>query len=100
MQFAYLASLVAAIAGLAVIDYRYKLAFFHDRRRTAITLAVGVILFSIWDLVGIGLHIFFPGTSPYVTGLMILPGYPIEELFFLTLLCYNALIIWTWRERP
>jgi lycopene cyclase domain-containing protein len=97
--FTYLVLLVIALAGLAIIDRRWKLALFLDRKRTLITLALSVVLFLIWDLAGIALGIFFVGGSAYLTGLRVAPEVPIEELFFLTLLTYNALIIWQGGKR-
>jgi hypothetical protein len=34
------------------------------------------------------LGIFFRGPSPYVTGVVVAPEVPIEEIAFLALLCY------------
>jgi lycopene cyclase domain-containing protein len=51
-------------------------------------LPAGVLFFLIWDLAGIGLGIFFRGPSPLVTGILVAPEVPLEEIFFLTLLCY------------
>jgi lycopene cyclase domain-containing protein len=93
-NFAYLTCLLVGLGGLAVIDWRYKLVWWHDARRTARTMVIGIIFFLVWDIAGVSLGIFFPGNSPYDTGLMLLPGVPIEELFFLTLLMYQTLILW------
>jgi lycopene cyclase domain-containing protein len=93
MQWVYFLSLVAVIGCLLLVDYRYRLAFFHDWRRTSVTLAVGVIVFSVWDIIGIKLGIFFSGQSPYMSGIYLLPEYPLEELFFLFLLCFCTLLI-------
>jgi lycopene cyclase domain-containing protein len=100
-HFVYLASLVLALSGLVIIDHRFSLVFWQPEvslSRSLITLAIGVTFFSAWDAAGIGLGIFYPGSSPFVTELMLTPGYPLEELFFLTLLCYLALIL-RWRPR-
>ena len=90
----YVMALLVAIACLALIDWRYKLVWWHNRRLAARTIALGVAFFLAWDIVGVRLGIFFPGESAYDTGLMLLPGVPVEELFFLTLLMYQALILW------
>jgi lycopene cyclase domain-containing protein len=90
----YLLALLVALSGLAFIDWRLKLAFFLDWKRAAKTLAVAVAVFVVWDQIGIHLHIFFIGHTQYLTGLNIWPQFPIEELFFLSLLCYTALILW------
>lgn len=93
MQWTYLASLVVVIGCLLLVDYRYKLAFFYNWRRAGITLAIGVIVFSIWDIIGIKLGIFFSGQSPYMSGIYLGPEYPLEELLFLLLLCFCSLLI-------
>lgn len=93
MQWVYFLSLVVVIGCLLLVDYRYRLAFFHDWRRTSVTLAFGVIIFSIWDIIGIKLGIFFSGQSSYMSGIYLLPEYPLEELFFLFLLCFCTLLI-------
>lgn len=77
---------------MGLIDYKHKLALFIQPLRTIITLAVAVVVFLIWDLVGIALGIFFRGEGPYLTGITIAPELPIEEVFFLTLLSYTILI--------
>ena len=86
--FAYLAALAISIAGMVALDWRHKLFFWRDRRRASIVLITGVIFFLIWDLFGIGLGIFFRGSGEFMTGLVIAPELPIEEVFFLTLLSY------------
>ena len=75
-----------------LIDYKHTLALFLQPLRTIITLTVAVVVFLIWDLVGIALGIFFRGEGPYLTGITIAPELPIEEVFFLTLLSYTILI--------
>lgn len=88
----YLIGLVITLFCLGLIDWRYKLALFHDRWRTLGTLFVAVGLFSIWDIVGIRLGIFFHGGSDLTLPLRLFPEFPLEELFFLTLLTYSSLI--------
>lgn len=93
-SFVYLATLAVSLLGLGVLDWRYRVALWDQPRRTAITLALGVAFFVVWDAVGIGLGIFFRGDGPYMTGLLVAPELPVEELFFLTLLVYNTLLVW------
>jgi lycopene cyclase domain-containing protein len=93
MHWTYLLSLLVVIGCLLLVDYRYKLGFFYNWRRTAITLAVGVVIFSLWDIIGIKLGIFFSGQSSYMSGLYLGPEYPLEELLFLFLLCFCSLLI-------
>lgn len=87
--------LVASIAGLAVADYRYKLAFWHDRRRAIKTILEAGSVFVIWDILGIAMGIFFRGNSKLVLPFDILPEFPPEELLFIILLCYSVLVIYT-----
>lgn len=93
-MFAYLIGLVISISGLAVLDRRFKLAFWHNKTQTLLTMATAVVIFIIWDILGIALGIFFHGASSYSLPFTIAPEFPVEELFFLTLLCYSALIIY------
>lgn len=87
----YLLALVFSIAGLCLFDYRYKLAFFRDRRRTSIILVISVAIFIVWDIAGILANIFFIGSDRLLTGLTV-GEFPIEELFFLILLNYVSLL--------
>lgn len=103
MQFLYLGALLISIAGLALLDRRFKLAFWYAPKRAALTILAGVIIFLIWDIAGIALGIFLHGDSPYSLPFTLAPEFPIEEVFFLALLCYSALIIYrgvdTWHSR-
>jgi len=84
----YLAALLFSLVGMVILDRRFQLFFWTDARRAAIVLPVGVLFFLLWDLAGIGLGIFFRGPSPYVTGIVVAPEVPVEEIAFLALLCY------------
>ena len=92
--FADLGALAVSLGGLAVLDRRFRLAFWADPARTAITLVVGVLFFLAWDVAGLVLGIFARGDSPHMTGLQLTPELPVEEAVFLTLLCYNTLLVW------
>lgn len=94
MSVAYLAALVVSLLGLGVLDRRFRLALFDQPRRTALTVALGVAFFLVWDLIGVELGIFFIGGAPYQTGLVVAPEVPVEELLFLTLLNYQTLLLW------
>lgn len=94
LQWTYLASLIFSISGLLWFDWRHKLAFFYDARRTSLTVGIGLLVFLVWDLIGIQLGIFYSGGSPYALPYMVLPELPIEEFFFLFLLCYITLLIY------
>ena len=94
--FAYLGAFAFSLGGLALLDRRFRLAFWSDWRRAAGCVGIGVVGFLAWDLAGLGLGIFARGDSPHMTGLLLAPELPIEEVFFLTLLCYVALLAWRW----
>jgi lycopene cyclase domain-containing protein len=88
MGILYLAALLVSLTGMVVLDRRFRLFFFDRPGRAAVVLVVGVLFFVLWDLAGIGLGIFFRGETAFMTGLQVAPELPVEELFFLTLLCY------------
>jgi lycopene cyclase domain-containing protein len=89
----YLLALLVALACLVLVDRRFRLYFWHDAARAAVVLAVGVLFFVLWDLCGIGLGIFRRGETPYLTGLVVAPQLPVEEIFFLTFLCYLTMLL-------
>jgi lycopene cyclase domain-containing protein len=91
MGFLYLAALLVALAGMVVLDRRFRLFFWRGPARAAVVLAIGLAFFLIWDLQGIRLGIFFRGETSFMTGLQWAPELPLEEPFFLLLLCYLAM---------
>ena len=99
MRFAYLGALLLSLGGLALLDRRFRLAFWSDPRRTALALGIGVAAFLLWDVVGLVLGIFARGDSPHMTGLLLARELPVEEAFFLALLCYTALLAWRALDR-
>jgi len=94
LEFSYLAALIGAIFCFGLIDRRYKLVWWHNRTLALRTLVLGVAFFLVWDITGVASGIFFPGDSPFDTGWLLMPGVPVEELFFLILLMYQTLIFW------
>ncbi len=88
MGLLYLLALAIALTGMVMLDRRFHLFFWRDARRAALVLLVGVAFFLVWDLVGIGAGIFFRGETEFMTGVQVAPELPVEEVFFLTLLCY------------
>ena len=87
----YLAALIGSLIGLTLLDYKFKLVFFRDWLAGTVSLITGVAFFLVWDLFGIANGIFFRGETPGLTGLLVAPELPLEEVFFLTLLCYTTL---------
>lgn len=94
MQFAYLLGLLIGIGGMAIIDHHYRLAYWNNKRRTITTVLISVAIFILWDMLGIWLGIFFHGGSAFTLQFRILPEFPLEEIFFLILLCYCTLVIY------
>ena len=92
MSFLYLLGLLVAIGGLALLDFRHKLAFAKSAKYFCLIL-ISVAFFLIWDFAGISLGIFFRGESQLLSGLLLSEELPLEELFFLILLSYNALLL-------
>jgi len=82
----YLGALLVSIAGMLVLDVRFKLFFAAAPVRAAIVYLVGMAFFLVWDVAGITLGIFFRGNPGLLTGVLLAPELPLEELFFLTLL--------------
>lgn len=99
MTFAYLAALLFSITGLGLIDFRFRLALAIAPLRGFLVLAISVAFFLAWDVAGILLGIFFRGEATHLTGILLAPELPLEELFFLILLSYTALIVFTAIER-
>jgi lycopene cyclase domain-containing protein len=88
MGFAYLVALSISIFGMAMLDRRFALFFWRDGWRAFVTLLVGVVFFLIWDIVGIDAGVFFRGETSFMTGVQLAPELPLEEVFFLVLLCW------------
>ncbi|MDR9362511.1 MAG: lycopene cyclase domain-containing protein [Microbacteriaceae bacterium] len=99
IAFGYLGALIFSIIGTSLIDKRQGLALFVSPVATIISVFIGVAVFLAWDLVGIELGIFFIGPAEHVSGILIAPELPLEELFFLILLSYSTLIVYRLAER-
>lgn len=95
----YLSALVISLAGMTILDWRYKLFFWAHWRRAVIVLVLGLAFFILWDLAGIDAGVFFRGVSPFVTGIQLAPELPLEEIFFLALLCYLTMNLFEFAGR-
>ena len=91
MNVLYLTGLLVALAGMVVLDLRFRLFFRVAPVRAAVVMVAGIGFFLVWDLVGIGLGVFFRGNPQLLTGVQLAPELPLEELFFLALLCYTTM---------
>ncbi|GGD30926.1 lycopene cyclase domain-containing protein [Nocardioides daphniae] len=88
MSWLYLASIVTSMVCMGLVDHRWRL-FLFDRPRVALAaVAVGFALFLAWDLVAIEIEVYSKGASPAMSGVDVAPHLPLEELFFITFLCY------------
>ncbi len=77
------------------MDFRHKTAFRINKKAASIAIFVPLVFFIIWDVAGIATGIFFRGDTSHLTGILLAPEFPIEELFFLLLLNYSSLTIFT-----
>ena len=103
MQWFYLLGILIGITGMAIIDWRYKLAFWRNAKQTWAVVLTTMAIFILWDFFGIALGIFIGGQSPYQLPFSLAPHFPLEELFFLFLLGYCTVVIYRgmsqWRSR-
>ena len=95
MGFLYLAALLVSITGMILLDRRHTLFFWQDARRATLVLVTGLVFFLSWDLVGIDAGVFFRGEGPWMTGILLAPELPLEEVIFLTLLCYMTMNVFS-----
>ncbi|PVZ96318.1 lycopene cyclase domain-containing protein [Amnibacterium flavum] len=91
MGFLYLGGLLVSLVGMVVLDRRFGLFFWRDARRAAVVLVAGLVLFLVWDLIGIATGVFFRGETSVLTGIQLAPELPLEEPVFLALLIYTAM---------
>jgi lycopene cyclase domain-containing protein len=99
MYWFYLIALTFSLIGCSILDWRYKLAFWYDRRRALITLGLGCAVFLLWDLLAIQQGIFIHGSGQYMLPFTLLPQFPLEEIFFIGLLCYSTLLLYRGAEK-
>ena len=92
LSFLYLGALLVSIAGLASLDFKHKLALGKSKAYRCL-LIISVAFFLVWDLAGIALGIFFRGNAGHLTGITLSKELPIEEIFFLIVLSYSALLL-------
>ena len=89
----YLLAILVSAAGIALLDRRFRLAFWRSRGRTIAAVLIGVAFFVAWDAVGILTGVFVKGDSPLYLGVMIAPELPLEEVFFVLFLCYLTMVV-------
>lgn len=89
----YLGALLASLACMVAVDARYRLVLWRHPRRALVVLAIGVAFFLLWDLAAIASGYYRAGESEAMTGIMLAPELPLEELVFITFLCYFTLVL-------
>lgn len=91
----YLSGLIFSLVGLGLLDWRFRTAFTVNKKAAAFAILIPTIFFILWDVAGIAMGIFFRGDTSHLTGIVLASEFPIEELFFLLLLNYTALTLFT-----
>jgi lycopene cyclase domain-containing protein len=91
MGVVYLAGLLVALTGMVLLDRRFRFFYWSNAKRAGIVHAIGIAFFLVWDLFGIGQGLFFRGETSFMTGILLGPELPLEELFFLALLTYMTM---------
>lgn len=99
VPYLYLFALLFSILGVGLLDWTHRVALFVDPRATLFAVGLSVVVFLIWDIVGIANGIFFRGDAPHLSGILLAPELPLEELFFLILLSYNTLVVYRWAAK-
>lgn len=90
----YLLALLISLGCMGLLDRRFCLALWRAPRRAAIVLTAGIVLFLLWDLAAIAAGHYRMGASPWMTGILLGPELPLEELVFITFLSYHTLVLW------
>lgn len=89
----YAAALAVPLVCMGLLDRRFGLVLWRDLRRGVVVLLVGVVFFLLWDLAAIAAGFYHRGESEAMTGLLLAPELPVEELLFITFLCYTTLVL-------
>lgn len=99
LNFLHLGALGFSLVGMVVLDARFRLFFFRAPARAGAVMVVGVAFFLLWDAAGIVHGIFLHGVSDMDSGLLLAPELPVEEVVFLTFLCYLNMNLYTGLSR-
>lgn len=93
----YLISLLVPTACMVLLDRRFRLVLWRlpprHRRAGVLTLGLGIGFFLAWDLAAIASGHYAAGQSPGMTGIMLAPELPLEEIVFITFLSYLTLVL-------
>ena len=100
MSFLYLVALLTSLVGIGLLDFRHRLAFFGGAAfRSGLIIVLALAFFLAWDVVGIATGVFFRGSGPWMTGILLAPELPLEEVFFLMVLAYSTLVSYLWANK-
>lgn len=88
----YLAALLVSTGCMALLDHRFRLVLWRAPRAGALAVAAGIAFFLLWDLTAIASGHYGKGQGP-MTGVMLAPELPLEEIVFITFLCYLTLVL-------
>lgn len=91
----YLLALLVPLLCMALLDARFRLVLWRAPRRGAVVVGAGIVLFLLWDLAAIASGHYRMGAGPWMTGIVLGPELPLEELVFITFLSYHCLVMWT-----
>ncbi len=91
----YLLAILVSAGCLALLDARFRWAFWSAPLQTAVAVGTGTAFFLAWDVVGIATGVFVKGDSPLYVGWEVAPHLPVEEVVFLGFLCYLAVLIFS-----
>lgn len=94
MMFGYLGALLASVACMLLLDWRFRLFFFRDAPAATAVTVLGTVFFLLWDAVGIALGIFLRGESDFATGVVLAPHMPLEEPVFLVFLVICTMVLY------
>ncbi|MGM7669779.1 lycopene cyclase domain-containing protein [Microbacterium sp. A93] len=97
VPYLYLISLLVPTACMALLDRRFRLLLWRvprsNRRAGALTVGLGIVFFLAWDLAAIASGHYAAGQSAGMTGIMLAPELPLEEIVFITFLSYLTLVL-------
>lgn len=93
MAVIYLVSLLVSLGCMVLLDQRFRLVLWRAPRTGAVVLAAGLGFFLAWDLVAIASQHYAAGKSEAMTGIMLAPELPLEEILFILFLSYLTLVL-------
>lgn len=98
-SFWYLAALLLATGCMLLIDWRFRLFFWHNASAAALVTLAGTGFLLLWDAAGIAAGIFLRGSAGIASGIVLAPELPLEEPVFLVFLVICTMILYTGAAR-